>query len=448
MARPNFLPAFVLAPTVLMLFCVPHSTRACVCGRIEPDAAYQNAFLVFTGAVEKVTDVRREVGQEGKPLLSSDGPVTRVAVEEYFKGSGGPEIELHGSNTSCDINFEAGKRYIVYASRNGQTGELGAFTCSRTRLLDDYARPDISYLHRAARGERPRMLYGFAFKNTGESAKRGERERLAELAVTVEGEGRRLELKTDARGYFETFDLPPGSYRIHIGLTGKLRGAEAQTVELGSGVASVSFQTTTMGSLSGRVVDQEGRPVSELLVELWPPVSKQPSGRPIDYVSTSEDGKFVFAEVVAGQYVLAVNSIGRRSLYGAPFLSSYYPNSASSTAAQVITIGDGLPNDVGDFVLQERYPTVAVSGEVITAEGKPVPGAYVYLDKSGGEWDAARSVQTDADGRFVHQAFEGVTYTLRANADSPTGGTLDSDRVEVTAMKSATLVRLVVKAPK
>jgi len=88
-----------------------------------------------------------------------------------------------------------------------------------------------------------------------------------------------------------------------------------------------------------------------------------------------------------------------------------------------------------------------VSGVVVTPEGKPVSGAYVYLDKAGGEWDSARSVQTDAAARFVHQAFEGVTYTLRANADSPTGGTLDSDRVEVTAVKSATPVRLVVKSP-
>ena len=446
MSRHNFLPALVLALTVLMS--VSHSSRACVCGAIEPDAAYQNAFLVFTGTVEKVTELTREGVHDGKPVMASEGRVTRITVEEYFKGTGGPEIELRGANTSCDIGFEAGKRYIVYASQNRQTGAFEAFSCSRTRLFDDYAKADISYLRRAARGERPTMLYGFAFKNTGDSAKRGQPDPLVELAVTVEGEGKRLELKTDARGYFEAFDLPPGSYRIHTGVTGKLRGADVQTVELGSGVASLMFRTTTLGSLSGRVVDREGRPVSELQVELLQAGSGQASGRPIDYLSTREDGKFVFAEVVAGRYVLAVNSIGRRSLYAAPFLSSYFPNAASSAEAQVITIADGVSVDVGDFALQERYPTVAVSGVVLTPDDKPVLGAYVYLDKSGGEWDAARSVQTDAAGRFVHQALEGVTYTLRANADSPTGGTLDSERVEVTAVKTATPVRLVLKAPR
>jgi len=264
--------------------------------------------------------------------------------------------------------------------------------------------------------------------------------------VTVEGVGKRLELKTDARGYFETFDLPPGRYRVHTGVTGKLRGAEAQTVELGIGVASVSFRTTTMGSLSGRVIDREGRLVSELQVELLEAGSGQSSGRPTNYLPTTEDGTFVFAEVTAGRYVLAVNALGRRSLYASPFQSSYFPNAASSTDAQVIAIADGVRLDVGDFVLQERYATVAVTGIVATTDGTPVPGAHVYLEKSGGEWDAARSVQTDAAGRFVHQAFEGVTYTLRANADSPTGGTLDSDRVEVTAAKSEKSVHLVVKS--
>lgn len=447
MARHSFLPALVLALTGLMLMSMSHSTRACVCGAIEPDAAYQNAFLVFTGTVEKVTELTREIVRDGKPLLTSGGPVTRITVEEYFKGTGGAEIELRGSNTSCDIGFEAGKRYIVYATQNGQTGALGAFTCSRTRLLDDYAKPDISYLRRAARGERPTMLYGFAFKNTAESAKRGQPEPLGELRVTVEGEGKRLELKTDARGYFETFGLPPGSYRIHTGMTGKLRGAEAQTVELGSGVVSLIFRTTTMGSLSGRVIDREGRPVSELHVELLLAGSGQLSGRPTNYVSTSEDGTFAFGEVVDGRYLLAVNSVGRRSLYGAPFRSSYFPNAASSADAQVITIADGVSVDAGDFALQERYPTVAVSGAVVTADGKPVPGAYVNLTQSGGEWDAARSVQTDAAGRFVHQAFEGKNYTLNAYADGPTGGTLESDRVEVTATKGEKPVRLVVKSP-
>jgi 5-hydroxyisourate hydrolase-like protein (transthyretin family) len=448
--------ALALTLTSLLLMAASHQVRACSCALIEPDTAYQQAFLIFTGTAEKVTWPTREVIQDGKPVLDpegrptfrSEGYIARFSVQEYFKGAGGTEIELRGSGTSCDVSFEVGKRYLVYASQNGNTGTLGAFSCSRTTLLDGYAQPDLNYLRRAARGVLPTMLYGFVFRSTGES-KLGESEPVGELVVTVEGAGKRLDLKTNGSGYFETFDLPPGIYRVRTGVTGKLRGAEEKAIELGSErVASATFHTTTMGSLSGRIIDQEGQPAGEIMVDLLPAKSL-PGARPkLNYDTTSEDGKFNFDEVPAGRYVLAVNFRGRRSLYGAPFLPSYYPNAASHAEAQIITMSDGVPVELGDFVLQKRYPTVAVNGVVVTSDGKPIPGAYVYLEQSGGERDQARAVQTDADGRFVQQAFEGVTYTLRAHADGPTGGAIESDHIEVMAVKNLVPVRLVVKIPK
>src|SRR5436309_1736170 len=100
MSRHSFLPALVLGLTVLILMSVSPSARACMCGAIEPDAAYQNAFLVFTGTVEKITELTRNIVREGKPALTSDGRIVRITVEEYFKGTGGAEIELRSGNTS------------------------------------------------------------------------------------------------------------------------------------------------------------------------------------------------------------------------------------------------------------------------------------------------------------------------------------------------------------
>src|SRR5262249_24664770 len=190
------------------------------------------------------------------------------------------------------------------------------------------------------------------------------------------GQGKRLDLKTDASGYFETFELPPGTYRVHTSLTEKLRGADERAVELrGAAVASVIFHTTSMGSLRGRLVDEDGRPVKELHVELLP-AGGVPGARAVkDYVTTEEDGEFAFPGLPTGRYVLAVNSAGRPSLYGAPFLPSYFPNAASTSDAEAITIEDGVPVKLSDFVLQRRYPTVAVSGIVVTSEGEPVPYA-------------------------------------------------------------------------
>src|SRR5215467_4308473 len=419
---------------------------ACSCFRIEPDVAYQQALLVFTGTVNSVTEIAPPVGLDGKPLPVSQGHVTRLTVDEYFKARGGAEIDLIGGNTSCDISFELGKRYLVYASQSGTSGAVGAFSCSRTALVGHYVKPDIGYLRRVSRGEQPTMLYGFAFRSARTYSNPGAEVPLSGITVTVEGQGTRLDLKTDASGYFETFELPPGNYRVHTSVTGKLRGADDRAVELrGGGVASMIFHTTSMGSLRGRLVDENGNPVKELQVEMLATGEVSGAGAVKDYVQTGENGEFVFAELPSGRYILAVNSAGRPSLYGAPFLPSYFPNAASISDAQPITIEDGVQVELSDFVLQTRYPTVAVSGIVVTSEGEPVPGAFVNLDKSGRPWDAARPVQTDATGRFVQRAFEGVTYNLRASADGPDRTMLESDIVEITAAKSAPPVRLVVK---
>lgn len=427
------------------------SAHACLCPIIEPDVAYQNAVIVFSGAVEKITDHKRTIEQKreientvqlGLPTII-DGRTVRLKVEEYFKGSGAAEIDLRISNTSCDIFFEEGKRYIVYANREGNTRELVAHACSRTRLIDDYAKPDISYLRRVSSGEQPTMLYGFVFKNSPESAKLGRPESPGDLSVFIEGYGKRIELKTDAGGYFETFDLPAGSYRVTTSLTGKLRGAEAKTIDLKT-VASIMFRTTMLGSLSGRLIDKEGRPVRDLQLELVG------AATPLErktYTASRDDGTFVFDEVFAGKYLIAVNSDGRRSLSRAPFLPSYFPNASSTGEAQMVTVENGQSVEVGDFVLQDRYSTVPVSGIVMTDDGEPVAGAYVNLYQSGGQSDSARSLQTGADGRFVHQAFEGLTYILNAYSDAPSGGRMHSENVEVTAAKSDKEVRLVVRAP-
>lgn len=75
-------------------------------------------------------------------------------------------------------------------------------------------------------------------------------------------------------------------------------------------------------------------------------------------------------------------------------------------------------------------------------------GTAVKVDWASSEVLKDGKPKQDAEGRFVHQAFENLTYTLRAEQSGPDGRALDSDPLEVTAVKNAALVRLVVKAPK
>jgi hypothetical protein len=57
-------------------------------------------------------------------------------------------------------------------------------------------------------------------------------------------------------------------------------------------------------------------------------------------------------------------------------------------------------------------------------------------------------VQTDSQGRFVIQAFENVTYRLRAIGDSADGSSLVSDQIEIKATKDLAPIRIRIKAPR
>ncbi len=79
------------------------------------------------------------------PLISDHAgrPVT-FEVSSYWKGEfDGPTIVLRSWRSSIDYEFEAGRKYLVYARRwdpnspGAGGGALNASGCGRTRLLAD-----------------------------------------------------------------------------------------------------------------------------------------------------------------------------------------------------------------------------------------------------------------------------------------------------------------------
>ena len=91
-------------------------------------------------------------------------PLTRFAVERVLVGPPATELTLgpralrvvEGEprvTSSCDLGFSPDKRYLVYAWRQPDTGDLMTGQCSRTRLASDsQALADIAYFDARAGG--------------------------------------------------------------------------------------------------------------------------------------------------------------------------------------------------------------------------------------------------------------------------------------------------------
>ena len=99
---------------------IAEEVRGCTC--IEYDvpvcAAYWRADAVFAGQLVDITPVEKKSDNEMPTVM------LHFIVEQPFRGVVGDRVDvetLHG--TSCDMKFEKGERYLIYASRGKDTNK-------------------------------------------------------------------------------------------------------------------------------------------------------------------------------------------------------------------------------------------------------------------------------------------------------------------------------------
>jgi hypothetical protein len=106
---------------------------------------------------------------------------------------------------------------------------------------------------------------------------------LPNVSVNISGPGGlALQVKTNADGVYEKYDLPPGKYSVNIAapkglridfsvITGSSPSGNDTTVELGrDGAASVGFVLKADTRLSGRLLDTKGDPITGVCIYLEP----------------------------------------------------------------------------------------------------------------------------------------------------------------------------------
>ena len=122
----------ILALLVLMLINV-RLGYACVCGgEHSPRIRFDQADIAFTGVVIEVND-----------------EAVKLEVEKRYKGKVEKEVVLRrrDQETSCDIFFSKGAKYLVYAYQLKIDDKLSLLTdfCAGTKRYV-YAEEDIKYL--------------------------------------------------------------------------------------------------------------------------------------------------------------------------------------------------------------------------------------------------------------------------------------------------------------
>ena len=161
----------------------------------------------------------------GQGFSASSRRVRLRVVEGFSHAVENKTFEVfvgRGGGADCSPSFMVGKRYIVLAAREDDTGRWLTSSCMGTVEIE--SKPGIHQSQlladlRAAKNRqlRPPHVYGIAWRAKPE----GQR-------VWLAGQSFERTTKLDRSGRFAFENLPPGRYRIWLGL----RAGDGLTVDL------------------------------------------------------------------------------------------------------------------------------------------------------------------------------------------------------------------------
>lgn len=205
---------------LLAIFILPGMAAACLCA-FPPPVDVQLEGHQTVGVFKVVSSETRTEPQKGvqAPKITY---VVKLSAEKVFKGSlkQGQEVTLTKFGiTGCDrVSFigQEGRAYLLYVRGDPATDkDWGITACSRSEEVERAA-ADLMWLEKMESVRGQTRLSGTVrqYYTPANGVETSRSENLADSPVTITGNGRTIELKTDKNGVYEVYDLAPGKYSI------------------------------------------------------------------------------------------------------------------------------------------------------------------------------------------------------------------------------------------
>lgn len=451
--RISLLKSLALFVTIYLLL-FAQNALACSCyGRPSPYEAYREAKSVFIG---KVIDLTDESGNRMPPKSAesmandvqqgiSNIYKYRFEVQESFKNTKSSEVIITKEINMCEYGFDIGATLLVYAYEGG--GNLYAPTfCARTMWISG-AEEDIHFIRDIlARKPEPRIYGSVNLVDNDIATGEYRKNNLSGIKIIAKNQNNIYETVTDANGLYRFYKLPDGKYEVAPQLplkyTENIGGNYERVYEItlrqdgygyesygkyGGNNAYSSFDINWNNSVSGTIVDAEGKSLEKAKVTLIP-ISQinKPLPSNDNYVgyfgskrSEWETRKYEVKGKSPGTYVLAVEVF-------APFASGeskllmYYPQAMQSNKAQIINLKE-LDDQTLNIKLPTGYNLREIEGQLLSVNGTPLKNGYVSLNKLENPKDKNNIVydsQSVKDGKFKFQVFENAEYWIYAKDGS------------------------------
>jgi hypothetical protein len=354
------------------------------------------------------------------------GVLYRFQIVEAFKGipRGDKWVFIDpASGTSCQTQFSVGHDYLIYAGGSQpavaamtvfarsqtksfpaawkgleQASVYGVGVCSPTRAVDDKD-DDLAYLRSASAigSNAPGWIEGRAVQNFAWPSSFIDFLAAPNATLTATSRaGTPITVRIKSDGTFRIDSVTPGAYAITANspILGNVKAQSAAEVPSGGcSVANVSFKT--LSTISGKVVDAQGKPAPDIRLELG---ELQSDGKvrdiPQTWANTDKQGIFKISNVPFGRIVLAANLNGAPTTR-MPFDPLYVPGTQRLESARVLSVQPGSNETGVQLRLPPPLPFGSLHVDVLWPDGtSAIDGARAFADFGRARADFEHSPKT------------------------------------------------------
>jgi Carboxypeptidase regulatory-like domain len=373
---------------------------------------------------------------------SGDGPSRRMQlrVTEAFRGvTKGSLIDVFGYNTSCDLFFGAGERWMVYAHPRAGGNGFVAGTCSGSRRIEE-ADDDLEYARRVKSGK------PFTGSILGKvSYVDGHRiVPVGGVRITVTSSpSQARHATTDADGDYEV-PAGRGTYRVTATLPAGMTADSFDKLVVPDTRACVvaDFYGEYPGTIRGRVVSASGAPIANVPVDIL-----GEDGRAYSHPRgfTDAQGRYQVSGLTPGSYRPAF-AIGWRQGPDRIEPKYVFQGGAISTTSAPARVEGGSLVTQPDIIVPKTIRIEQVSGLIVHEDGRPAAGVMVRAKADYDSWDLPwTTITSDRNGRFMFAMIAGERYRVVVDPDGEARVSNPRTTVFVDPAKPAAPVRIVLK---
>jgi Carboxypeptidase regulatory-like domain len=205
--------------------------------------------------------------------------------------------------------------------------------------------------------------------------------------------------KTDEDGHYQFKGVAPGSYDLFPSAPGLVLPKEGRygqpgktvAVKVGEAVEEVDFIVVQGGVVTGRVANEDGRPIVGEAVKLdkigeqgylhtFYPTNYQGNEMP----ATDDRGEYRVIGVPPGHYLVSVGvpyGLTRRTYgeRGNIYKQTFHPGVTDQSEAISIDVKEGLVSSGVDITVGPALKTYVITGRILDAEDKPLPGIRLNI---------------------------------------------------------------------